>query len=59
LELPTNDPSKNLPFSNLLIDVSIWEWLTFDNGDTNTIVPPITHHSKWTSHKWMFQSFPH
>jgi hypothetical protein len=25
LELPTNDPSKNLPFSKLLIDISIWE----------------------------------
>ncbi len=40
LELPTDDPSKDLSFSKLLIDVSIWEWLTSNNGDTNTILPP-------------------
>ncbi len=40
LESPINDPSKDLLFSKLLIDVCIWEWLTSDNGDTNTIVPP-------------------
>ncbi len=38
-QIPTNDPSKDL-FSRLLFNVSIWEWLTFDNGDTNTIIPP-------------------
>jgi hypothetical protein len=40
LELPTDDPSKDLSFSKLLINVSIWEWLTSNNGDTNTILPP-------------------
>ncbi len=40
LELPTDDPSKDLSFSKLLINVSIWEWLTSNNVDTNTILPP-------------------
>jgi hypothetical protein len=40
LEFPTNDLPKDLSFSKLLIEVNIWEWLTSNNGDTNTIVPP-------------------
>jgi len=44
----TIDPLKYFFSSKLLFNDNIYEWLSLDNGDINTIVPSKMHHNRWT-----------
>jgi hypothetical protein len=43
----------------LLINANIWEWLTFNNGDTNTIAPPNNALQQMDLSKMDLLVFPH